>query len=1056
MYINKQLKQTIDSNGNTDPEHINTNSIKLRISSSSKKYPKINYTLLPKLNESEKKITKRNNGYLDIEDNTNTDYKEELNVITTLWDELGVTEDYRYQFNQIIDSNIYNPKIIFIQEKENLQKFKTSLMKLKKEIINRENNIENLIKIIRMIDNQKELNQNILKDVINIIKNLRLNAVNIVIYINRVRELGFYYYFQGKWDLTKIKNEYTYNNNYLLQMNEDLNFLKKSYISNYIEMGNGKIDAFLTNCSQLNKENINNDKIIIPIQDDLIQLIEQSIFFVTQDQIMDNIYQKKSLAINKNNNINGMNRSNSTKIKIKKVPSRPMTSKGIFNNNKYREIGGQNKMKNINNIFNDLENKYFKNGNNLEYNNLFQLSTKLNEPKINLIPESTRIKNRVRNQDGINGYNNSAQKRIKIEHEILGSLNASNGKNITNYDKNRNDSNEKIKIENEKLKKDNQVIKNELQKLSKKIEENEKFKKRLEDKLILQKKEMDYNSNSVEEIKIQLLKEKKEIEQKLKEEIEKTIKIKKQGENNIINKEIQLQIDKSKYINNIKYSNIYKKHSLQKNKIKYKIEYYKGDIDSLINKLKINITNDNIDLQIKQLFNIENKIYNKYEYLIGQYPKILISKLNEDINKIIGICSFYYNNSLNEKGILIINFIVTIKEKENSFEQINDIIKFIKENESYNMMIINLNYLKEINSLVVFLKNNFGFYSDNNKNKLIYINNKDKYKFNNNYKGSIKTSTISLISFIKKENINNNDYLDYNYKFMNNLLVHILLLNQKKYKIEFDKITNKYEINLNYLTKEKNNIISLLLPENERIEELNSKINDINIINKIKDSLNFKNNQKIESFSFIKIDLNIFFKNILYMKYNNYYYNRISSENVDIIKDNKNSCIIYNIPSLNEDINILILELNETIKNILINNNSNIYELFYNYYKTLNEIQTNKTINIAIPFFKIDNHLQTQKLSNNLNNIEILENKNKNNIISIGSLDEYLEIEFNKDTILNINDQINYILDNKDIIINQEFIFGITKNDKNNNDFSLIQLNYIKKEYWININDIKN
>ena len=43
MYINKQLKQTNDSNGNTDPEHINTNSIKLRISSSSKKYPKINF-----------------------------------------------------------------------------------------------------------------------------------------------------------------------------------------------------------------------------------------------------------------------------------------------------------------------------------------------------------------------------------------------------------------------------------------------------------------------------------------------------------------------------------------------------------------------------------------------------------------------------------------------------------------------------------------------------------------------------------------------------------------------------------------------------------------------------------------------------------------------------------------------------------------------------------------------------------------------------------------------------------------------------------------------------
>ena len=449
MFINKQFKQTSDSNGNTDSELINSNAIKLKISSSSKKYPSVSYTLLPKLNESDKRLSKRNNNdYLDLEENTNTDYKEELYVISTLWDELGVTEDYRYQFNQILESNICNPKIMFCQEKENLKKFKTSLIKLKKEIYNRENNIENLIKIIKTLETQKEANQNLLKEAINIIKNLRLNAVNIVIYINRVRELGFYYYFQGKWDLTKIKSEYMYNNNYLLQMSEDLNFLKNSCLSKYIEMGNEKIDAFITNCSQLNKEYMfNNNKIIIPISDDLIQLIEQSIFFVIQDQIMDNIYQKKSLAINKNNsnNINGMNmnRSNSTKIKIKKVQSRPMTSKGVFGGNKNREIGK------IKNILNDLDtNKLIntlKNGNNSEYNSLFQLSKKLSDPKNNLIPESTRIKNRVRNQDD---YNNSAQKKIKIEHEIISSMNLSNGKNKTYI--NRNDSNEQILLENEK------------------------------------------------------------------------------------------------------------------------------------------------------------------------------------------------------------------------------------------------------------------------------------------------------------------------------------------------------------------------------------------------------------------------------------------------------------------------------------------------------------------------------------------------------------------------------------------------------------------------------
>ena len=140
-------------------------------------------------------------------------------VITTLWDELGITEDYRYQFNKILKHNIYDSKMLFFQEKENLQKFRTSLMKLKKEIFYRENNIQSLVKII---------------------KNLRLNAVNIVIYINRVRELGFYYYFQGKWDLTKLKEEYMYNNNYLLQMNEDLNFLKDSTLGKYIQLGEKK------------------------------------------------------------------------------------------------------------------------------------------------------------------------------------------------------------------------------------------------------------------------------------------------------------------------------------------------------------------------------------------------------------------------------------------------------------------------------------------------------------------------------------------------------------------------------------------------------------------------------------------------------------------------------------------------------------------------------------------------------------------------------------------------------------------------------------------------
>ena len=189
------------------------------------------------------------------------------------------------------------------------------------------------------------------------------------------------------------------------------------------------------------------------------------------------------------NSIKSMPRSNSNKIKIKKV-HRPTTSKSIFqNNNKYRNLGRNDKMEK-NSIFNDLE-----------YNNLYYLSTKLLEQKNNLFPESTRTKPKFLNKNEIKIYNNSDQKKIKIDHEVLSSLSSTNEKNRTNFEKNINsNNNEKIMKENEELKKDNQAIKKELQKLIQKMEENEKFKKKLEDKF--------FSSNE----EIQILKRKNEKE----------------------------------------------------------------------------------------------------------------------------------------------------------------------------------------------------------------------------------------------------------------------------------------------------------------------------------------------------------------------------------------------------------------------------------------------------------------------------------------------------------------------------------------------------------------
>ena len=71
---------------------------------------------------------------------------------------------------------------MFFQEKEKLQKFR----KLRKEIISRENNIESLVKIIKILESER-MQENLLNEIINIIKSLRLNAVNIVFYMTKIR-----------------------------------------------------------------------------------------------------------------------------------------------------------------------------------------------------------------------------------------------------------------------------------------------------------------------------------------------------------------------------------------------------------------------------------------------------------------------------------------------------------------------------------------------------------------------------------------------------------------------------------------------------------------------------------------------------------------------------------------------------------------------------------------------------------------------------------------------------------------------------------------------------
>ena len=1293
MYINN--RQKFEDNQKEVNDNINNenNNVKLKLFSKKKLIkPSQNLAFLPKLIHPENKndILKNekiknsllvrsssevmtNKYNINSKEKEKEDYKEELLILNNLWEELGVTKNYQEQFNHLLINENLRKTMIY-QEKESLQKFRNSLMKLRKEIICRENNIESLIKIIRILETEN-MKDNLLKEVISIIKSLRLNAVNIVFYMIKIRELAFYYYFQGKWDLTKIKIDYLYNNSYLLKMKDDLNFIVNSILKNYIEMNNFPIDAFLTNCSQRNNNKINQDKIIIPITDELSKLIEQCKFIIIQDKILDNIY---------NNNFYTQynNRENSGNIRIRKFSAQNREKpKGIFNyiNNKDLNNNLNKCSQNIPNLTKSIN--LLKNDNYSDYNNLF-INNKITNLNSNYKETrkifETRKKLRSPNKNKYkNNYmqNYDSPKRIIVEHDIINSLNSKNKNDninpnninrnelyyksdnaenkenkvnkINNENINNNFENEKINNilkENEKLKKDNEEIKKELLNSKEKMEQNDKLRKNLENKIQTQKEEMKKLSNSVDEIKQQLILEKKELEQKLNEEKEKNKEVERKNKEMeekikkqiMINKEIEIQIIKKNEIiknnneiierkqsesikeddyinknednksineniilndeikenfderindnnniyvitnsekedskknidNNDDFKNIIKKNNNEKevknnineknseynnidnkindendikmnkslqnmnendnmdeqskeetNKIsekeiimdeinikekeniinnKYKVENYKGNIISFINELKLAIPFEKIDDDIKIIFDLENKIYNEDSYLIGQYPQIIVCKSYEKESQINGFCSFYYQNITSNENILRINFMCAIEDNNNKdnkndlFEQFYIMINYIKNNNEYDELYITLNYKKiildkqkvqfNINEKILnfFKEMEFSWvYVENLKDKtreqqLCYKNKNVNNKFNYE-KGFLNSETISILSFIQKD-YNSQYKYNYNSKYINNLPIYAILTGQKELLL-VDFKENKYRFDSSKLNSKENQIITFFFPENKELEELKEKLNNgkdekDNVFNIIEESLFFdyynkdkdknkdKDNQLFYSFGLFKMNINIFFKNILTIKINNYYYNRISNNEIEIIEDKENECILYLLPCLNKIYDILIMEINDKIKNSFIDNKFNLNELFIKYF---NKIKENKNIiekkiikNIYIPLFNLETHLQTEKVSKEINNICIkknIEDEKQNIPMKIGTVDEFLKINCNKKILF--ENQINYEINdnNKDIIIENDFIICVL-NNYIDIKFPLYQLIYVEKEYWIKV-----
>jgi hypothetical protein len=121
----------------------------------------------------------------DLKDDIIND--EQFLEIELLWDELGISDEYQDQFELYLGTinNSESRQKFLMMEKNNLNKIKDALIKFNMEKKNRFKNIELLKQLNNNIKENiligdKKISKELLKQILDCIKNIRLNSVNIV------------------------------------------------------------------------------------------------------------------------------------------------------------------------------------------------------------------------------------------------------------------------------------------------------------------------------------------------------------------------------------------------------------------------------------------------------------------------------------------------------------------------------------------------------------------------------------------------------------------------------------------------------------------------------------------------------------------------------------------------------------------------------------------------------------------------------------------------------------------------------------------------------------
>ena len=447
---------------------------------------------------------KRNQNKNDILNENETD--EELSIIENLWDDLGVSLNYQEEFKKFIKSvnNEQEKSEYLFSEKNKLRKFRESLLKLSVEISNRENNIFKLKKYISYLEKctkeKKEIEVNFFDKISSLIKFLRINAVNIIIQIEKIREKCSYYELKGKYILNNANKSYLYDENYLINMPKNIKFINKSILFNYIETDNHarSTDLFFSNCKNIITDD--NKKLKIPISIELKNAINKCKYIILQDNLFKNIKNDHMMMTSNRNmfsqkRIGGMKNSYNNRVFM---PSSSSTIKKISKSNselsllngsdsrKFMTMFGHNKVNLSRTLYylkrtmgNDYENLFLSSNKNKKVD--MKKSGEIMDKYFHLHKEINEDGNDI-NSNNINNNNNNIILENRIDEENNFTNKSNNNKKIIiektylNDKKENNINNRSIRSNRSNEMNDNKKEKQKSKKVVKKSKSKSKSK----------------------------------------------------------------------------------------------------------------------------------------------------------------------------------------------------------------------------------------------------------------------------------------------------------------------------------------------------------------------------------------------------------------------------------------------------------------------------------------------------------------------------------------------------------------------------------------------------